>query len=486
MSQDLHQFLCIYGHFYQPPREDPFTGEIPPEHGASPYENFNEKITAECYRPNAELGNFEHISFDLGPTLALWLEKHQPDVYARIIQADRHNLTRYGTGNALAQVYNHTILPLADARDKRTQIIWGLEDFAHRFGHRAEGMWLAETAVDMETLTLLAKEGVRYTVLAPWQAAEPIDPTEPYRVRLPEGRDITVFFYNSPLSGGVSFEGDVTINADTFASSYLPNQINAHKRESSTDQLIVVATDGELYGHHKPWRDRFLEYLVQQGASAAGYGVTTLSRYLATHPPRHTVRLHAHSSWSCSHGVARWGSGCGCTEGDASWKPQLRHALDNLAAQIHQIFEREAARTLHDPWEARNGYLGLYQGWLAHREFWSRYGKNKGRLVTRSAKRRTESLLAAEYFGQCMYTSCGFFFEDLDRIEPRNDIAFARRAISLIWQTTGVDLQRSFVRDLSVAHSWRSNLTGADLYRQLPPVKSGTLPLLESGASHVA
>ena len=158
MTQDLHQYLCIYGHFYQPPREDPFTGRIPREHGATPFENFNEKITAECYRPNAELGNFEHISFDIGPTLALWLESAHPEIYARIIEADRQNVRRFGSGNALAQAYNHTILPLATGRDKRTQIIWGLQDFAHRFGRPAEGMWLAETAVDMETLSILAED----------------------------------------------------------------------------------------------------------------------------------------------------------------------------------------------------------------------------------------------------------------------------------------------------------------------------------------
>ncbi len=201
MANTTHSYLCIHGHFYQPPREDPFTGRIPHEPGASPYDNFNEKITVECYRPNADLGNFDQISFDLGPTLAAWLEQAHPDVYRRIVEADRRAIERDGVGNALAQAYNHTILPLATARDKRTQIMWGLLDFFYRFGRRAEGMWLAETAVDVPTLDLLAEQGVGYTVLAPWQAAEPIDPTEPYLVRLPSGRRITVFFYNGPLSG---------------------------------------------------------------------------------------------------------------------------------------------------------------------------------------------------------------------------------------------------------------------------------------------
>jgi hypothetical protein len=476
MSQELHQFLCIHGHFYQPPREDPFTGRIAPELGAAPFDNFNEKITAECYAPNAEMGNFEHISYDLGPTLALWLERAHPEVYTAIIKADQDNFKRYGSGNALAQAYNHTILPLAGARDKRTQILWGLEDFTHRYGHPAEGMWLAETAVDMETLTILAEAGVRYTVLAPWQAAEPIDTTEPYRVALPGGRSITVFFYNSPLSGGISFEANVTINADTFATSYLPNQLSREKVDRGTDQLIVVATDGELYGHHKPWRDRFLEYLVQQGARAAGFEVISLGRYLATHQPQREVMLNVPSSWSCAHGVARWGKGCECTEGDSSWKPQLRLALDHLSARLDEVFERETARMLYDPWAARDGYLGLHNDWQSRRDFWSRYGKNKGGLIRKNARRQTESLLAAQYFGQCMYTSCGFFFEDLDRIEPKNDIAFARRAISLVWQATGIDLESDFLVDLALPRSSRTGRSGADLYRLLPPVEKDLLP----------
>ncbi len=255
MTDTVHKFLCVYGHFYQPPREDPFTGLIPNEFGAAPFENFNEKITDECYRPNAEAGNLALISFDLGPTLAAWLEQRHPDVYQAFIAADREHRARYGVGNALAQAYNHAILPLATSRDKRVQIRWGLDDFARRFGHRAEGMWLAETAVDQETLSILAEEGVRYTVLAPWQAAEPVTPGEPYLVALPGGRSITVFFYHGALSAAVSFEDDVTSNADVFAATHLRQQVNEARAERGEDQLVVIATDGELYGHHKPLRD---------------------------------------------------------------------------------------------------------------------------------------------------------------------------------------------------------------------------------------
>jgi hypothetical protein len=483
VAGSVHQFVCLYGHFYQPPREDPFTGLIPREPGAEPYDNFNDKITFECYRPNAEAGNFEHISFDLGPTLATWLERAHPDVYRSIVEADRRNVAQFGIGNGLAQAYNHTILPLASTRDKRTQIRWGLADFAHRFGRRAEGLWLAETAVDLETLDLMAQEGVEYTVLAPWQAGEPIDPTEPYLVRLHDGRAITVFFYNGPLSGGVSFEGSMTNNADIFAASSLPAHLNRTKTTRGEDQLIVIATDGELYGHHKPWRDQFLAYLVREGARKHGFSVISLGRYLRLHPARRTVALHVPSAWSCAHGVARWGAGCSCTEGDSSWKPALRRALDGLALHLNETFERETAMTLADPWAARDDYLALRNGWLTREDFWARHGLHGRQAETDALRVGTLQLLEAQYLGQWMYTSCGFFFEDLDRIEPRNDIAFARRAISLVWQATACDLQAEFVRDLATAKSWRSGLTGAEIYRRLPPVQEGALPALAAGTS---
>jgi hypothetical protein len=484
VSSPTSQFVCLYGHFYQPPREDPYTGEMPLEPGAAPYANYNEKITAECYRPNAEAGNFEHISFDVGSTLASWLERAHPDVYRRILDADRLHVERYGVGNALAQAYNHTILPLATRQDKITQIRWGLADFAHRFGRRAEGMWLAETAVDDETLEILADEGAKYTVLAPWQAAEPIDPTMPYRVRLRGNRVITVFFYNGPLSAGVSFNPDFTSNADVFAATYLPAQLNPAKRSRGDDQLLLIASDGELYGHHKPWRDMFLSHLVREGATQHGFGVTTLGRYLRDHQPRREVRLRLPSAWSCRHGVARWREGCDCTEGDTSWKPVLRQALDSLAAGVHDAFVAGTRELLADPWAARDAYLPYYMGWQSGDDFWRAQGIHSDeRPHSAAGRERVERLLEAEYFGQCMYTSCAFFFEDLDLITPRrdrsfahNDIAFARRAISLVWQAAGIDLESAFVADLAAARSWRSGVTGADIYRQLPPCAPGELP----------
>jgi alpha-amylase/alpha-mannosidase (GH57 family) len=468
--------LCLYGHFYQPPRENPFTGSIPREPGAAPFANFNEKITSECYRPNAEAGNFEAISYDLGPTLAGWLEQAHPDVYHRIIDADRQHMLRYGVGNALAQVYNHTILPLATTRDKRTQILWGLQDFRHRYGHEAHGMWLAETAVDRETLDLLAQNGITYTVLAPWQAAAPIDPTEPYSVPLSDGRSITVFFYNGPLSGGVSFDWNTTCDANNFAAWCLPGHLVQDKRLAGEAQLILIATDGELYGHHKPWRDKFLSYLIQHGAPSYGFEVCTLERYMNLYPATKTVQLHEPSAWSCAHGVARWNTGCECTEGDSRWKGAVRQALNHLAKGGDALFEEYAGEALSDPWTARDDYIALCNGWETRESFWARHGKYHREPYDAQLAQRTLLLLEAQYYQQYSFTSCGFFFEDLDRIEPRNNIAFARRAISLIWQALGIDLQSDFLGDLRAAKSWRTKATGADLYRQLPIVRQALLP----------
>jgi alpha-amylase/alpha-mannosidase (GH57 family) len=473
-----HAYLCLHGHFYQPPREDPFTGHIPIEPTATPYANFNEKITTECYRPNALAGNFDAINYDLGPTLATWLEDTYPDVYQRIIFADKKHRAAFGVGNAMAQAYNHTILPLAKARDKRTQILWGLSDFRRRYGRDATGMWLAETAVDMECLDLMAQNGITYTVLAPWQAATPIDPSEPYLVLLPGGRSITVFFFNAPLSGGVSFDSSMTDNADLFAASYLPEHLVRSKSDAGEAQLLLIASDGELYGHHKLWRDKFLTHLIQTGAPSYGFEVCTLERYMHMYPPTREVSLRVPSAWSCGHGLARWDTGCECTEGDSSWKGNLNLALRHLAEKGDQLFERYTSEALDDPWAARDAYLPVRNGWESPESFWAQLGIDQRPPAESSLVRRTLLLLEAQYYQQCSFTSCGFFFEDLDRIEPRNNIAFARRAISLVWQALGIDLQPDFVSELEMVKSWHGPLTGADVYRQLPVVRPDQLPSL--------
>lgn len=463
--------IAVHGHFYQPPREDPFTGIIPREEGATPYANFNERITAECYRPNAEASNFEVMSFNVGPTLASWLEKAHPDVHQRMVEAD------YQHHNALAQVYNHTILPLANARDKRTQIVWGIQDFRHRFGRESRGMWLAETAVDLETLDVMAQLGIQFTILSSWQAAQEVDITEPYVVRLREGRTITVFFYN-PLSGAVSYDDEHTADANQFAALYQQYYLNREKAEAGTAQITVIATDGELYGHHKPFRDQFVSHFLRRSAKAYGFEVCSLDHYLAVHPATTEMTITEPSSWSCWHGVDRWSIGCDCDSSTSSeqraWKPALRQALRCLQGSGNDLFEEYAGNVLHDPWVARNDYLLLRNGWEAPERFWSRHARSSRSDVT--SIHLAHDLLEAQYWQQASWTSCGFFFEDLDRLEPRNNIAFARRAISLFWLATGEDLQKDFVEDLQQAKSWRTGKTGADLYHALPKVPQHLLP----------
>lgn len=470
--------VSIHGHFYQPPREDPFTGILPNEPGAAPFANYNEKITEECYRPNAEAGNFEHMSFNLGPTLATWLERAHPDVYQRILASEHRHVQRYGVSNALAQAYNHTILPGATLRDKRTQILWGLEDYRHRFGHDAQGMWLAETAVDSESLDMLAQCGVQFTVLAPWQAASfPLDTTEPYLVRLREGRTISVFFYND-LSGAVSYNDEWTADANAFASAYQRTYLSQEKCAAAIAQMHVVATDGELYGHHKLWRDKFLTHFLQRSAHAYGLEVCSLERYLQAHPATSFMEIRERSSWSCQHGIRRWGSGCECdgttSDEQRAWKSALAHALKKLQNEADGLFEEYAGLVFHDPWTARDDYLVLRSGWEAPERFWAHHGI-ASRLDVGHIQ-MVQNLLEAQYWLQASFTSCGWFFEDLDRIEPKNNIAFARRALSLIWLATGYDLQKDFLENLQLARSWRTGRTGTDLYRALPVVPQSLLP----------
>jgi hypothetical protein len=315
-------------------------------------------------------------------------------------------------------------------------------------------------------------------VLAPWQAATPIDPTEPYIIPLQAGRTMTVFFYNAPLSGGVSFDEYTTSNADTFGSSHLPGHLIHDKRVAGEAQLILIATDGELYGHHKPWRDQFLKHLLHYGAPSSGFEICSLERYMALHPATKEVSLRVPSAWSCAHGVARWEKGCDCTPGDSSWKGALRSALTELAQQGSLLFEQYTSKVLRDPWEARNDYLSLHNGWQSPENFWARHGKDGYPPHNPQVAQRTLQLLEGQYYQQYSFTSCGFFFEDLDGIEPRNNIAFARRAISLIWQALGIDLQRDFLHNLQAARSGRTKVTGVDLYKRLPAVEQGLLPPL--------
>jgi alpha-amylase/alpha-mannosidase (GH57 family) len=454
--------FSIHAHFYQPPREDPLTGEIPPEKGSAPFPNWNERIHAECYQPNAALGNFARISFNVGPTLFEWMQAHHPDTVEKIIAQHQANLQRHGAGNALAQAYNHTILPLSGYQDKLTQVYWGLAEFEHRYGHKAQGIWLPETAVDYETLEVLSQSGVEFTILAPWQA-EPswIDPTEPYLVKLPHGRQITVFFYQRDLSGRVSFDAEATINADRFAMNLLRPHFNPEKARRGQAQLLMIATDGELYGHHKNHRDFFLARLVDGASEAAGLQPTYPALWLKDHPPRQTVRILERTSWSCHHGVTRWSGSCACAPGRAEWKAPLRRAFDRLASELDGLYLEAVGPLVSDPWLLRRRYIHVL---LGETSLPALIGQQTERTLTHEQMRRAALLLEAQRERQRMFTSCGWFFEDFDRIEPRNCVAYAAQAVRLARQATGTDLAPGISEDLRRVISPSSGLSAAQVF----------------------
>ncbi len=468
MVEEPKRALCVHGHFYQPPREDPFSGAIPRESQAAPYPNWNARILAECYRPNAQLGNFERISFNVGPTLFRWLERQDPVTYRRILEQDRSNVKRFGVGNAIAQAYNHTILPLSTSRDKETQIRWGIADFAHRFGRQPQGMWLPETAVDLETLEILADHRIDFTILAPWQAEDPeLDPTEPYRVRLPSGRSIVVFFYHQALSAGVSFNQETTANAHAFALNDLACHYHPGKSQRGEPQMLMVATDGELYGHHQSFRDWFLAYLVNGAGARAGIRLTFPALWMQQHPPRRETRIRERTSWSCHHGISRWRGDCDCTPGDGSWKSSLRRALDNLASGLDAGFEK-ALRSLDvDPWVLRNEYIHVILEEASLDDVLAVAAGTPSGSLGSEDRHRVEMLLEAQRFRQQMYTSCGWFFDDFERIEARNNLACAARAVHLTWQATGVDLSGRLAGDLKEVVSNRTGERGDEVFQRL-------------------
>jgi alpha-amylase/alpha-mannosidase (GH57 family) len=448
-----YKALCIHGHFYQPPREDPLTGLVPAEPGAAPYRNWNERIHAECYRPNAELGNFARISFNVGPTLFDWMTTYDPATCARIIEQDQANYQRHGVGNAMAQAYNHTILPLATRADKTTQVRWGIADFIHRYGHRPAGMWLPETAVDTETLQVLVENGIEFTILAPWQAKSPIDPGYSYFVRLPADGRISVLFYDQDLSTRVSFDPGSTANADSFAANLIARQ---YPPDGKTARLVMIASDGELYGHHQPFRDKFLKHLLNGATSGRGIEMTYPGLWLKQHPPRREAVIAEPTSWSCHHGVTRWMGDCGCTSG-AGWKSPLRAALNQLGELINQPYVEFTRQYGLEPWALRDAYIQVILGETNLPDLlWDEFHLTLGA----DELRRLGLLLKGQFERQRAFTSCGWFFDDFDRIEPRNNVAYAAQAVWLTYQASGVDLTHQALSLLKLVRSPRTGLTG--------------------------
>lgn len=456
----INQAFCVHGHFYQPPREDPLTGRIPQETGASPYRNWNERIHAECYRPNAEAGNFEHISFNVGPTLMAWMYGYDPLVYHKIITQEQANYKRYGVGNGMAQGYHHTILPLALHRDKVTQIRWGVADFQHRFGHPPAGFWLPETAVDMDSLNILEQNGIQYTILAPWQAARPVNSFEPYLVRLPNNRKITVFFYDQDGSTRISFDPGSTVNADQFMKNLVLQRFVSGHTHAVGPKLAILASDGELYGHHQPFRDKFLQHLVNGAMQGSEVQLTYPGRWLHDHPADHFIQIREDSSWSCLHGVNRWASECSCTPG-STWKEPLRRGLSKIGRQVDRLYQAALDSYPVDPWELRDEYIRVKLGEVQMEHFLE---SKVGRKLEEAEWKRLELLLSAQFERQRAFTSCGWFFEDFDRIEPRNNVAYMAQAAWLTSLASGVDLLPGALTALKPVQSVRSELRGDQVF----------------------
>jgi len=488
----LTRAIVIHGHFYQPPRENPWLESVEVQDSAAPYHDWNERVTAECYAPNTAarrvdehnrvldiVDNFEKISFNVGPTLFAWLARHRPDVYAKILEADRASVAaRGGHGNALAQVYNHMIMPLATRRDKVTQVRWGIDDFRARFGREPEGLWLPETAVDNESLEVLAEAGVKFTVLAPhqalrvrplgaatWEETNGIDPSRAYLWRGPRGLTLAIFFYDGHISRAIAFDRLLERAENLVA------WLNAAFSETRTwPQLVHCATDGETYGHHSRFGEMALAAAVQQIEAEGTATLTNYGAFLAAHPPTHEVEIRERTSWSCAHGVERWRSDCGCrTRGDwhQRWRAPLRQALDWLRDQIDPFFEARASAHLKDPWAALDAYAAVLLDRSPERldAFFAAHARGPLDPTARVEARR---LLELQRNRLLMYTSCGWFFDEISAIEPVQILRYAAMALQYLNDLGGGRLEDGFVRRLAAAPSNVPEIrNGAEVYRRL-------------------
>lgn len=449
--------LCIHGHFYQPPREDPISNYIPAERGAEPFQNWNEKILAECYQPNAEAGNFGKISFNIGPTLFQWMWQFRPEIAQMIVEQERANYIAHGVGNGMAQSYNHTILPLASLRDKVTQVRWGLDDFVFRFDHTPEGIWLPEAAVDLETLCVLSDLGLKFVILAPWQVVPLEDSPGPYLIELPDGRDpFVVFPYRKDLSTMVSFVPSSTENGDQFL--YHANK----SLQQNADRLNIIASDGELYGHHQKFRDQFLTYILNLSEDEPGFHWTYPGLWLRENEIFAKAKLVEPSSWSCFHGVDRWKKECSCTSG-SDWKEPLFTAMTTLAEWLDDIYFNTAIRLVSDPWELRNRSIRLLNGQQTLAELCEDLSF---KTLKANDLDLLNTMLKMQYERQRMFTSCGWFFDEFHRIEPQNNIAYAANATWLVERMTGLTPDPKILRLFAEVYSNKTGLRGDTVFTQ--------------------
>jgi hypothetical protein len=459
--------LAVHGHFYQPERRDPFSGEIAPQPAAAPYRDWNARIDAECYKPNAERGNLRHISYDLGPTLASWMAANDAATHKGFVDSDLPDeIAERDCGNAMAQAYHHAILPLASLADRRTEIRWGLRDFDLRFGRRPTGIWLPETAVDLPTLRILADEKVKYTILAPWQAADSrLDTGRPYRVELGGRRQIVVVFYDAALSASTSFESDATMNADEFARDRILPAFADRSFADGTPVMALIATDGELYGHHQKFRDLFLARLVNpdQGTPDRGFDVTTVGQIVGGTPAGAFLptQIAERTSWSCQHGVLRWTAECP-DAADGRWKGPLRAAFERLASAIDVVAE-SLARDFMEPgalWRARDEYVDV----IFRAESPDGFARRWLPLATPEQRAAFLVLLEAERWRLAMFASDGWFWGDPIRLETKHVMLCAAKAARLIDDAAGTDLESRLVEDLSLLSSPSRRIDGSAIY----------------------
>ncbi len=508
----MKRYVCIHGHFYQPPRDNAWLESIELQDSAYPYHDWNERVTAECYAPNGAsrildgekrivqiANNYAKISFDFGPTLLYWMEQNEPEVYKSVLEADQQSQKLFsGHGSALAQAYNHVIMPLANPRDKYTQALWGIRDFEHRFGRKPEGVWLPETAVDLETLDIMAELGLRFTILAPHQATRvrkigsdtwddvsnrQIDTTMAYELQLPSGRKFNLFFYNSPIAHAVAFEG-LLASGEQFAHRLT----EAFSAERTEEQLVHIATDGETYGHHHRFGDMALAFALDYIEANNLAQITNYGEYLERHPAAYEVEIAENTSWSCTHGVERWRSDCGCKPGDhagwnQAWRAPLRQALDWLRDTVAPKYEESAGQFLKEPWSARNDYIQviLDRSPANLQQFLSQHA---ARELSETEKTTVLKLLELQRHAMLMYTSCGWFFEELSGIETVQIMQYAGRAVQLSQELFGDTIEPQFLKLLEAAKSnIREHGNGQRIYEKF--VKPATVDLTKV-AGHYA
>jgi alpha-amylase/alpha-mannosidase (GH57 family) len=494
----MERYICIHCHFYQPPRENPWLETVEVQDSAYPFHDWNQRISAECYAPNAAsrildaegciakiTNNYAKISFNFGPTLLSWMKSQEPEVYSTILEADQLSQERFsGHGSAIAQAYNHMILPLANNHDRYTQICWGIRDFESRFRRKPEGMWLPETAVDIQSLDIMAQLGIKFTILSPYQAwrfrkigarayrdatGGKIDPSRAYLVRLRDGRSITVFFYDGPISQAVAFERLLN-SGEQFAHRLAGGFSDAR----DWPQLMHIATDGESYGHHHAHGDMALAYALDYIETNGIAQLTNYGEYLEKHPPEYEAQIIENSAWSCSHGVGRWRENCGCSSGghadwNQDWRRPLREALDWLRDRMRPLYEQRASALFKDVWKARNDYVGV----ILDRSAGSRhrfFADNASHELSHDERVKAFELLEMQRHAMLMYTSCGWFFDEISGIESVQVIQYAGRVIQLaqkLMPSDGDSIEAGFLERLAQA---KSNLPeqgdGAEIYRK--------------------